>query len=66
MSRVLTFLRSTAAMGLLIGTLTGLGGLALRYGGHFQTLELAAYDRCIGQETRTAPADPRIIFITIT
>src|SRR5574341_2142288 len=58
--------RSSAAVGLVIGTVTALGVLALRHGGHFQTLELAAYDWCIRQETRTAPADPRLVFITIT
>ena len=66
MDTIRKLLRSSAAIGLVIGTVTALGVLALRISGHFQTLELVAYDWCIRQETRTAPADPRVVFITIT
>jgi adenylate cyclase len=66
MDTIRKLLGSCAAIGLVIGTVTAMGVLALRNTGHFQTLELAAYDWCIRQETRTAPADPRLVFITIT
>ena len=59
------FVRSPLVVSLLVSLLVGLGLLGLRQAGGFEALELAAYDWFLRLRPE-APADPRIVLITVT
>src|SRR5262245_17400278 len=64
-SAVRAFVRSPCVVSLLVSLLVCLGLLGLRQAGGFEALELAAYDWFLRLRPE-APADPRIVFITVT